>query len=96
MLLLSAAPALAQDKKPRNFFRGFGTHIAIDHRKNKIEPCGHPSGCPDRTVNYEDSILLHTHLRKSSPEAGRLKPMRRRTPTIKKAGFSENIRAVAK
>jgi hypothetical protein len=96
MLLLSAYPALVDDQKLGNRFRDFGTQVLIDHRQNKVDACAHSSRRPDRTVIDVDPVLLHPDIRKPSPETGRLNPMRRRTSTIKKSGFSENKRPVAK
>ena len=96
MLCLSAHPTLINDHKLGSDFRNFGTQVLIDHRQDKIDSCGHSSRRPDRTVIDVDPVLLHPDIRKPSPETGRLNPMRRRTATIEKSGFSENKRPVAK
>ena len=96
MLLLSAHPALTHDEKAGDLFRDLRPKVLIHHCQNEVEPGGHSGRRPDRTVIDKDPILFHSDIRKTGPEAGRLDPVRCRASPIKKPGFSENERPIAK
>ena len=59
-------------------------------RQREIDARGHAGRGPDRTVDDEDAVFLHLHLRKPRLQIARVIPVRGGAPAVEQTCFGQN------